>query len=652
MKHIKDKYAGKTFAEVASEIDKKYKKRKVDNTQAKSYEMEMAELMRMNESAKQAEATEANVKEMLKCGGKLKMQFGGFPDPPGVPPGNTDWIAQQQLGLLNPLPTGDGSLATDNTLLTGNKAMLANPLPRNTGIATDNTVLTTNNRMIENPLPGLGGVATDNTALTGNNQITLGQNVAPIIGSDGQFKGIDNPKPDYVKERKPGILDRLFGKESNIYNPAYAGQLANLGINAGILAGGYDKELPQTNKYESDVRRLMQGRGVDNTAVQNRINAQANAGRENLQNVRSANVRNALDQNLSASTMDASANAELQQQQMNNQYTADYASTLNNLGMQDSQARVLAQELTARNKGNYQTMLSQFGQGIAENSKFFTRLKANDRMNQLYTQIINQSAEDFGISEGLMDKLKTGKELTPDDIIQLKSSRNSTVKQFAEFYANSNPSTSQTSVSQNSTQPAASLNQTPAVTTVPEIGLSDPIKTETPVKQTTAKNPPTKQAPKTGGYTPTTAPEPKKTDKSILGLPDEQDGIVPKIYPKPPTSTNTSASPSSVNRERLNQSLLNNARTTQNNSKTEQINTRLQSLSSASNKSTMIELIASDVAPDAKININNVSGKTVPLDGDIRNYLTNSKATKFRLSNPKYNDKGQLIGGTIYEQDR
>lgn len=418
-KHLKDKYAGKTFAEAASLIDAKYKNRATDTTQKQSYEIEIGELMRMNEMTKAANEAEAKVKDILKCGGKIKMAEGDFLGDP-VPAGNIE----------------DNTLATDNTVLTKNKPMLANPLPvGDSNLATDNTVLTTNNRMIENPLPVLNPVATDDTNLISDNSISLGKNIAPIIGSDAQFKGVDNPKPDYVKTRKPGILQRLFGKDSNIYNPAYAGQIANLGINAAILAGGYDKEQPQTNKYESDVRVAMQNRGIDNTAIQNRINSQAAAGRENLQNVRSANVRNALDQNLSVGAMEQSANAELQSQQMRNQYTADYASTLNNLGMQDAQARVLANELTARNKGNWQTMVSQFGQNVAENSKFFTRLKANDRMNQLYTEIINQSAEDFGISTSLMDKMKKGTPLTADDIIQLKQSGNQQLTTFADFYS-------------------------------------------------------------------------------------------------------------------------------------------------------------------------------------------------------------------------
>ena len=93
-KHLKDKYTGKTFAEAASLIDAKYKNRATDMTQKQSYEIEIGELMRMNEMTKAANEAEAKVKDILKCGGKIKMAEGDFLGDP-IPAGNTAWMSQQ-----------------------------------------------------------------------------------------------------------------------------------------------------------------------------------------------------------------------------------------------------------------------------------------------------------------------------------------------------------------------------------------------------------------------------------------------------------------------------------------------------------------------------------------------------------------------------
>jgi hypothetical protein len=412
MKHLMDKYKGKTFAEAATLIASKYKNRDTDATQKSSYDMEIQELMRMNESVKMKDAAMQNAKQILKCGGKMKYNNGGelnkknklskneIPHKDAGKPVN-----QENLFMLPYL----GATPPDNI---GMQAPLMPQAP----LASAYNPTTSVSDSIGNTL---------RSAMSGPGRI----NVQPPLKEGESFQILQQPK-------KPGLLKRMFGPDSNIYNPAMAGQLANLGINVAMLAGGYDKEAPTTNKYESDVKRLMAERSIDNTAVQNRITGAANAARQNLQNVRSANVRNAMEQNIGASQMEQAAGAELQSQQMRNQLTGEYANVLNNLGLQDAQARFAANELTARNKGNYQTNLSAFGAGLAENSKFFTRLKANDKLNQLYTEIINLKAEDVGIGEELWKKITTGGEITANDILVMKNSKNSKIRSYAEFYEN------------------------------------------------------------------------------------------------------------------------------------------------------------------------------------------------------------------------
>lgn len=403
MKHLTEKYKGKTFAEAATMIASKYKNRDTDATQKTSYDMEIQELMRMNESVKMQDVAMENAKQILKCGGKMKYKNGGelgrdeIPHKKAGKPVNTE-----NKFMLPSFITAPPNVGMQPPLIP--QAPLASAYNPNKLSVSDNLGNMLASTMSEKP------------AL----------NVQPPLKEGESFQTIQEAK-------RPGFLKRMFGEEGNIYNPAMAGQLANFGINAAMLMGGYDKEAPVTNKYESDVRRLMAERGIDNTAIQNRITSGANVSRQNLQNVRSANVRNALEQNIGATQMEQSANAELQSQQIRNQLTGEYASSLGNLGLQEAQSRFAAKELTARNKGMYQTNLSKFGESLAENTKFFTRLKANDKLNQLYTEIINMKSEDFGIGEEMWKRMKEGT-LTPQDILTLKSNKDSRIKGYAEAF--------------------------------------------------------------------------------------------------------------------------------------------------------------------------------------------------------------------------
>lgn len=541
-KDLKSIYSGKTFAEAASIISNKYKKRDTDLTQKLSYEMEIAELMKLNEAVKMQSEADAMVKDKLKCGGKVKMACGGkvkmeegnfLTDPTaGVPPGNTSWIAQQQLPnppLTDAAPPRTGlPLMPLFTLPTLNKPPLQNLAP--VGMASNlksvsPTIPTKSPKPLESKL---------------NVDKTLSQSIAEMK---------ENALYNQTATKRPNIFQRMFGENSNIYNPALAGLAANMGLNAAILAGGYDKEAPQTNKYESDVRRLMEGRGIDSTAVQNRINASMRANMENTQNVRSANVRNALLQNIGATAMEQTSGAELQAQQVRNQLTGEYAGMLNNLGLQESQARMTARELTARNKGQFLTNLSKLGQTAAEGGKFFTTLKANDKLNELYTNVLNLKFEDFGVGTDLIKKIRNGEELSADDIVQLKNSKSSVIKQFAEYYERSvGASTNKpagTTTTPTTTPTGGNTSTTPTTTTTGSSTQTGTSTTTTPAGNTPSTT--TSSSPSTPATTPTGTPNTQKT--GTTNTPVSQTGTTnqPASGASTPTPvTTTKMSPSKI----------------------------------------------------------------------------------------------------------
>lgn len=209
-------------------------------------------------------------------------------------------------------------------------------------------------------------------------------------------------------------------KNKNAYLPALAGQAANILTNAGILSKGYAKVDPVNNPYESKVKTLMAERGINSDAIRERLAGQLNVGRDQARNVRSAQVSQALNQNLTQTALEQESQIGLQEQQMNNQYKADYANVLNNLGLQSVQANRYAEDLTARNQGAFETNLSDFSRDIADDSKFFTKSKLNDRYNKMLGDILNNKYADFGISADMVERIRKGT-YTEDDILKLKS---------------------------------------------------------------------------------------------------------------------------------------------------------------------------------------------------------------------------------------
>jgi len=537
MKHLGDKYKGLTFSEAAKKIQDKYATRDTDMIAKKSYEIEIGELMRMNELVKTANEARENVKktmqqqkqnkpakqpmqEGMQEGMQQPMQQGmEQPMPADMPVESADALMlnggflkpkiKAQDGLVLPsnpyfdiygkptgaLPTQPAqAMAADESANTptGNvnvKPPLLNVLGNTAKDVMGQLTRNEGQTSVTAPLPTMQPkpVVIDPNAKAAPKPKTTGYNwndpsllpnqpVQNTVADESNNSAADVPDNIVAPEvKKTNIFDKLFGKEGNVINTALAGAAANFGINAAMLAGGYDKVAPNTNKYESDVRTMMQGRGIDTTAVENKILGQQNAAMQNLSNTRSANVRNALAQNLNVGSMETQAQAEMQAQQMRNQLTGEYASTLNNLGLQDAQARTNAEELTARNKGAWQTGVSQAGASLLDAGKFATNYRGNENMQKLALQIVNENGKTFQIDPGIIERMKSNT-LTPADILTLRNTNNPSAQAFADFMEKNNPAatttttdgtTAATTTSTTNTAPANTINTPPAGTAPP-----------------------------------------------------------------------------------------------------------------------------------------------------------------------------------------
>ena len=244
-------------------------------------------------------------------------------------------------------------------------------------------------------------LATDNTSIRSEDVI---DNSRMIAGIDENGNPVNKSATGIKKER-----NRFKELLNNPYTPAYAGALANLATNIGILAGGYDRVSPALNPYEQEIRRKVDSMGFNRDAIANRMLGAVNARREGASNLRNEAVRQAVLQGTEADYAAALGQTELDRQAADNQIKNIQASTYNNLGQQRANAEFQAENLEAQNKGVYQSNLSQASAALAENSKYLTTTKLNDIQNKMMLQIINSDPNrKFKISDKYLDAIKSG----------------------------------------------------------------------------------------------------------------------------------------------------------------------------------------------------------------------------------------------------
>lgn len=391
MKHKStiEAYKGLTFAEAGEKLAKKYKNKETDATEKAAYEAELDALLKHQTNVRMATQMEESLKQ-FKNGGTLPKYFGGT-DPnglPSVPPGTDPWDGSYPDSVPAGNDPWSGSTPLDTSLKSLPQLKLAPMYPQ----------------FDENNVPS--DIAMKNKALEISNRMANPSKYQK--SNEGNFSTLsDAPKTK---------------GESSAYTPALIGQGISTALNAAILAGGYDKVAPVDNPYESQIKQLMGDRNIDTTQQRNQILSQYNAAKANLGNARSANVQQALNTNLMNVTQDSLAQSKLQEQQLNNQFKADYAQTLGNLGQQRVNAQVYAEDATAKNKGQFQTNLSQFGDLLAKHGESFSAFKANQTMNTVLAQMLNNkyAASGLGISQEVVDKFNSGK-ATEKDWIELTS---------------------------------------------------------------------------------------------------------------------------------------------------------------------------------------------------------------------------------------
>lgn len=385
-KTVIQEHKGHSFSDAAMAIQKKYKNAAIDLIEKNSMEQELSDLMKYQEQVKLLE----KAKETFQHGGKLKYAPGGLIGDPTNPKKTFSTLEDQppyQPELYAAPPLDLNNLGSG---LFGQPQMPTHP--------NQATPLYTNDGVTQ---------TTDDTILTRDNPVTLSNN-------------------NIVTPRNTG--------EMSAYTPALIGQGLSTAISAGILAGGYDKVAPVENPYEAKVKQLLASRGIDSTQQRNQILSAYNASRDNLDNVRSANVRNALDANLMNITQDNLAESKLQEQQINQGYKADFANVLNNLGQQKAGARTYAEQLNNQSKSNWQGGVSELGKHLADIGLSQTTLKLNNVQQTAIANIMSQKYPDFVIGDEALKSYLNGT-YTDAEFVKLKqaATKNPELQSVVDF---------------------------------------------------------------------------------------------------------------------------------------------------------------------------------------------------------------------------
>ncbi len=232
--------------------------------------------------------------------------------------------------------------------------------------------------------------------------------------NDNYGKGIAVNSPDYLNRMK---------KDSEFYKPGQVGTaipekskkqfspeaIAGYGIK-GIEMLGHaiqafkkpDLVNPVYNPEENKVKSLMSNRKFDSQAILDALDLQDTANRQNINdNSTSVGVIQANLQKANANQVNAIANTKIQEQQTNNQYRADEAQVLNNLGQQKMQAQVYAEDVNAKSKANVQMQRDKFlkesigGLGDFLLKKDYVNKDNEFQMNILKSKGINFEATDY-----------------------------------------------------------------------------------------------------------------------------------------------------------------------------------------------------------------------------------------------------------------
>lgn len=407
------------FAKMAKKINNKYKDRE-DLISKNSLDIELTNLMKKNEVVKQTlEQNQQMAQQILEYGGVIQRndtQITNTRERDSVTSYNQDisrfnWnntkanapieqvsneIATTPLDknyLLNKTPNGYfnvydkgnkmiGYSMDGKTLIKGEPKMkMGGKIPK----ASLGVLLSDKNK-----LPYEEGYVNQ---LMENNGV--GIPVPPVV-DNSELKDDAN----FYKEGQVGTA--IPEKEKKQFSPE---AIAGYGIK-GIEMLGHaiqafkkpDYVKPVYNPEENKIKSLMSNRKIDMQSILNELDLEEASAKQNISdNSSSVGVKMANLQKLNANNVNAVAKTKIAEQQANNQYRADEAQVLNNLGQQKTQAQVYAEDVNARSKGNVQNQRDKFlKESIGGLGDFLLKKDYVNKENEFQMNMLKSKGINFG----------------------------------------------------------------------------------------------------------------------------------------------------------------------------------------------------------------------------------------------------------------
>lgn len=214
-------------------------------------------------------------------------------------------------------------------------------------------------------------------------------------------------------------------RKSSIYDPLIIGKGAEL-LGKSIMAlSGTDKVQPEMNPYAGEVREQLANMRTDMGAVSQRLQGEASRGRTMASNLLSEPIRQAMYQNVASGAMQGLSEAELQGQQMENQYRMARASGVQALGSEAIRSRQYAEQLNTQAKATTQLGLQSILESVGNTGQQITNLQANTAQQQILASALRTADFKFGNVASMLKKAYQNKELTENEIFDIATNSTS-----------------------------------------------------------------------------------------------------------------------------------------------------------------------------------------------------------------------------------
>jgi hypothetical protein len=325
----------------------------------------------------------ADNKTILKYGGMTsKYAYGGNVDASALPELAVNDAAYDFANYVKPIAKANAPVAPVN-----------HPFPQMVNAPiTGPTPINTNN-MYNNMMNAAGSLMQPTPVAPVNNlaSIPYGPSSTPankpnVFGRASQkYKALDD-------NAKMGLQNAAF------HAPGIAYNLINGMMKPEVEALRMNQQGQTAINLTSDLK-------YDPTQVYTRINEGANIGRNSINNqALSPFLRNALNQGVTNNAMGALADANLQGQQMNNQYRSQEASTRFQVGAGNANERIRKQTADSQNKAARANFL-QAGLGdIANLGDLRSKYQLNKAQNKDTLSILNNISTHFKVDPEVMMK--------------------------------------------------------------------------------------------------------------------------------------------------------------------------------------------------------------------------------------------------------